>query len=127
MLHDLWLLYLYFLLEIKQLSWHNVLPFFVTILYIDPYPMRDLIAEVLLIEIWEGQQHLWALDSRMIRHIRAICTLFVLLIVQQRFALYDRSTAVVVWTIFCLYTLYKIILRFYSRGQLLYLNPLSVK
>ncbi len=127
MLHDLWLLYLYCLLELKRLSWQNVLPLFITILYIDPYQTTDLIAEVFLVEIWQSQQYLWALDNQIIRHARAIATLLALLIVQQRFAIYDRSTAVIVWSIFCLYTLYKIILRFYSRGQLLYLNPLSVK
>lgn len=127
MLHDLWLLSLYFLLEINELSWQSVLPFFLIILYIEPYPIMDLIAEVLLIEVWQSQQHLWALDNHMMRHMRAMLTLAALLIVQQRFAIYDRSIVVIVWTLFCLYTLSKIILRFYRTGQLLYLNSLSVQ
>lgn len=125
--HDLWLCYLWCLLELQKLSWNSLLPYYLILIYIEPYPTTALIAELLLIETWRQRQQIWALDRSLWRYTRAICGLLSLLIVQQRFAIYDSKYFLIVSTVFCLYAFYQITQRFYGRSYLPYTSCVLVK
>lgn len=115
--HDLWLMFLWALLERQSLSWAMMLPGFLLMSYWEPYEAFDLIAELLLMSIWLRHQRFWALESPPTRWIKTGSGLCALLIVQQRFSLYDKRVFIGIWLIFSSWALYQRVGRSYHSRQ----------
>lgn len=118
-IHDLWLVFLWASLQRGVLCWDNIRFGFIFISYWQPYHPVELIAELLLLDIWMSHQRFWALEAPIVRWIKSGMGLLALLIVQQRFSLYDKQVLLTLWGIFFAAALYQILIRSYHSGYAL--------